>query len=253
MAFSAKKIELIEKYYNEKLSSEELAFFNQQLVKDSLFAEEVKQYEFIFKGIDRARSNQLKREFEEIESSIKSSNFKLGSLKSIVKKYSTAALVSVVLIVGVYITSISNFDIKNQLLYVEYFKPYPNVLAPTMRSVSHENTAIYTAMKKYDSMHYNQAISAFDVLLKDTDHKNEIQFYKAVSLMSEGLHEEAKKLLKEMDASGSFKNQRKWYLALTLLQLNELEETEVLLKEIDRSYNSFSNAAGELLEAFFSK
>ena len=253
MGFSAKKIELIEKYYNEKLSQEELTFFNEQLVKDSVFAEEVKQFRFIFKGIDRARSNQLKREFEEVESRIKASTPKPGSLKAIVQKYSTAALIATVLLIGVYITSISNVDIKNQLLYVEYFKPYPNVLAPTTRSVSQENTAIYPAMSKYDSMYYKEAILAFDILLKNTDHKNEIQFYKAVSLMSEGFHKEAKTLLKQMDASGRFKNQRKWYLALTLLQLNELEETEVLLKEIDQSYNSFSIDAGELLEAFFSK
>ena len=42
MKFSANKMELIEKYYNETLTEEELVFFNEQLAKDSKFAEEVK-------------------------------------------------------------------------------------------------------------------------------------------------------------------------------------------------------------------
>ena len=103
-------------------------------------------------------------------------------------------------------------------------------------------------------MHFSAAVLAFDVLLKETTAmENEIQFYKAVALMSDGLHEEAKSLFMQMDELGSFKNQRKWYLALTLLQLNELDETEVLLKEIKQSCTSYSLNARDLLEKFFSK
>jgi hypothetical protein len=254
MKFSANKMELIEKYYNETLTEEELVFFNEQLAKDSKFSEEVKQLKFIFKGLDRARSNQLKEEFEEIERSIKKSIPKPRSFQALLNKYSVTALVSLILVAGFCVTTILNSSIEHQLLYVDHFRPYPNVIAPTTRSANPQNSAIYSAMSQYDSMHFSAAVLAFDVLLKETTAmENEIQFYKAVALMSDGLHEEAKSLFMQMDESGSFKNQRKWYLALTLLQLNELDEAEVLLKEIKQSCTSYSLNARDLLEKFFSK
>mgnify|MGYP001357851536 CR=1 FL=1 len=256
MKFSASKIELIEKYYNESLTSEELEFFNEQLLKDVIFSEEVKQFKFIFKGIDRERSIQLKRDFEKMEREILPSTINRSSIRSIFRQYSSAAAAfTLVLVVGISLLTSVNTENSNEnkVLYAKYFKPYPNVIAPLTRSATQKNTAIYLAMIQYDSKQYNDAILEFDQLLKQPKLKNEILFYKAVSLMSEGFHEEAKVQLEKMDEFGNFKHQRKWYLALTLLQLKELDKTEVILKEIVKDYSSFSIFATELLEEFFSQ
>jgi len=256
MKFSANKIQLIEKYYNKSLTNDELEFFNEQLAKDASFAEEVKQFKFIFKGIDSVRSKKLKRDFEEIEKEILASANKTSPIKSFLRKYSTATLAfTMVLVVGVsLLTSINTENSnKNNILYAKYFKPYPNVIAPLTRSAIQQNTAIYIAMNQYDSKLYSDAVLKFDQLLKQPKLNNEILLYKAVSLMSEGFHEQAKEQLEAMDQFGSFKNQRKWYLALSLLQLKDLDKMEVLLKEIVKDTSSYSIYAKELLEEFFSE
>lgn len=253
MEFSSNRMQLIERYYNHDLNDEELAFFNQQLIKDSKFAEEVKQLKFIFKGIDKARSFKIKQELVEIERDIQESKLVAGSVRTFVKKYSSATMLSMVVVVIVFLTTRINFDVNNELLYAEYFKPYPNIIAATTRSVELQNTAVYKAMSQYDSAQYGKAVSQFEVLLEETELENEILFYKSNALLSDGLYEEAKIELIQMDEFGSFKNQRKWYLALTLVQLGELEEAKVLLDEIKQDGNSYAFDANELLGKLFSK
>ena len=251
MEFSSNRMQLIERYYNQDLNYEELAFFNQQLIKDSKFAEEVNQLKFVFEGIDRARSYKLKQEFIEIENQV--SKVETASILSFFKKHSYATVLSSVVVAFLLITTVINFDVDNELLYAEYFKPYPNIIAPTTRSVELQNTAVYKAMIQYDSAQYGKAVSQFEVLLEGTELENEIAFYKSIALLSDGLYEEAKIELIQMDEFGSFKNQRKWYLALTFVQLGELEEAKVLLEEIEHDGTSYSFDAKELSEKLFSK
>lgn len=253
MEFSSNRMHLIERYYNDRLTDEELAFFNQQLIKDSKFAEEVRQLKFIFKGIDKARSQKIKHELLEIERDIQGSKLVSDSKRAFFQKHSDTAVLSLVLVAFVFLASLIDFDINNELLYAEYFRPYPNVIAPTTRSVEQQNTAIYKAMSQYDSAQYSNAVSQFEVLLEETELKNEILFYKSIALMSDGLHEEAKIQFMQMDESGSFNSQRKWYLALTLVQLNELKDAKVLLNEIEHSFTSYSFDAKELSEKLFSE
>ena len=137
-------------------------------------------------------------------------------------------------------------------MYTQYFEAYPNVIAPITRTLNQDLGAESAAMNAYDSMNYNEAITAFDELLLHSDLQNEIRFYKAVALMSKGDHKEAKLQLELMNEHGAFKNQRKWYLALASLQLEELEETEILLNEIVKDQSSYSVYASEMLTEFFS-
>ena len=252
MVFSAKKIELIERYYNENLSPEELDFFNEQLVKDSAFSEEVKQFNFVFKGIDTVRSQELKRQFISYEQKHLAKNKKFKVMNFTRSKVSIAAVFSIVLITGSSLLFFSNSASPSEVLYTQYFEAYPNVIAPITRTLNQDLGAESFAMNAYDSMNYNEAIAAFDELLLHTDLQNEIRFYKAVALMSKGSHKEAKVQLELMNENGAFKNQRKWYLALALLQLEEFKETEILLNEIVKDQSSYSVYASEMLNEFFS-
>jgi len=252
MVFSAKKIELIERYYNENLSPEELDFFNEQLVKDSVFAEEVKQFDFVFKGIDAVRSQELKQQFIAYEQKYLAKNKKSRFMQFATSQFSVAAVCSVFLLIGSTLFLFTNSNSNSEVLYSQYFEPYPNVIAPTTRTLNQDLSDVYIAMSEYDAMNYSKAIVAFDELLDHSGLKNEILFYKAVSLMSSGNHKAAKAQLELMTEYGEFKNQRKWYLALASLQLEEFKETEHLLNEIVGDQSSYSVFAKEMLEEFFS-
>ena len=252
MVFSAKKIELIERYYNEDLCPEELDFFNEQLVKDSAFAEEVKQFNFVFKGIDTVRSQELKRQFISYEQKYLAKNMKAKFFNFSRSKFSIAAVFTAFLITGSSLFFFTNSVSPSEVLYTQYFEPYPNVIAPITRTQNQDLGAESIAMSAYDSMNYNEAITAFDDLLLHSSLKNEIRFYKAVALMSMGDHKKAKVQLELMNENGAFKNQRKWYLALATLQLEEFDVTEILLNEIVRDQSSYSVFASEMLAEFFS-
>ena len=249
MVFSAKKIELIERYYNEDLSPEESEFFMEQMLKDSDFAEEVKQFNFVFSGIDKARANELKNQFISYEQQHLVETKKSKSVNFSRFKISLVATFSIFIISSAYLFLCTSPS--QDLLYADYFKPYPNVIAPVTRSLNQESGDVFLAMNKYDTKNYTAAISAFDELLIHTRLQNEILFYKAVALMAKGSHLEAKTQLELMNENGEFKNQRKWYLALVSLQLDELQEMQTLLNDIVSDQSSYSVYATQLLNEFF--
>ncbi len=252
MVFSAKKIELIERYYNEDLSPEELDFFMEQMVKDSNFAEEVKQFSFVFEGIDELRSLEMKNKFNIYERQYLADSKRSRFVKFTRKSASMAAAFSILLMSTAYLFVFTNPSVNTAEVYAQYFEAYPNVIAPVTRSLNQDLGAVFLAMNKYDSNNYTDAITAFDDLLDHNPLQNEILFYKAVSLMSTGKHKEAKVQLELMDEYGQFKNQRKWYLALASLQLEEFAETQELLTSIVQDQSSYSVYAQELLSEFFS-
>ena len=241
------KMNFIERYFNDDLSKEELEFFNEQLIKDTDFAKEVRQFDVIFKVLNKARSEKLRSQFLSYETQYNSKN-NTSQLIQFKRKVATFAALSFVLLAAAYFCFFSNTPNNHQLLYAQYFEVYPNVIAPVTRSTNQNLDEVYQAMSQYDSMHYKEAINAFNGILQYSELQNDLLFYKGLALMSNDDFVSAKVQFELMNSeSGSFINQRKWYLALVFLQLDEFKQTERLLKEIIRDKSSFSATADRLL------
>ena len=253
MVYNTKKMKLIERYFNEELSPEELEFFEEELVRDEKFKEEVQQFEFVFGGLKEARVRKLKADFDKYEQQISTHK---STRYSFIRKpmcYSIASTIVIAVVVWVFnIGSVDN-RIQSNDLFSEYFKPYPNVLAPITRSSEASSTSLSDAMSLYDSKQYDKAILGFNQLIEEPVLKNEILFYKGVALLAKGEASEALYHFDLMAEVSSFNDQRKWYLSLTYIQLEDVDNAVVLLHEIINDQSYFMVYAEDLLEVFVPK
>lgn len=254
MVYSSKKMELIEKYFNEELSDVELEFFKEELSRDKKFAEEVKQYEYVFGGLKEARVRKLKDKFKTFEHEIQIEEAQQKSNKNVNRLgVGLVSIISIILVSFSYYYFKSSVGVKSEQIFAEYFTPYPNVVAPITRSADGVKRDVFIAMNYYDSMRYDEAIVEFDRLIEREEYKNEMLFYKAVALLAKGHSPEALMSFKLIEQTSEFENQKKWYLALTYLDLGDLNQAKLVLDEIitDKSY--FMIEAEELLNTYFPK
>jgi len=247
MKYNSKKMHLIERYFNEDLSKEELEFFEQEMQRDEKFKIEVTQYEYVFGGLKEARARKLKSDFKSLEDQLHTRRPKYNFSVSSIMRYGAVATVAVIVTMAF---NFSNLEpaIETEQVFSEYFRPYPNVIAPVTRSTEVLDSDLKHVMSFYDAKDYDAAIEGFDKLLADADLKNEMLFYKGVALLAKGDAYEARAHFEMMDPSNNFSNQRKWYLSLALAQLDEINDAKELLNEIIRDKSYFMIYAKDLLD-----
>lgn len=243
-------MDLIERYFNNSLSDKELVLFEEKLASDSLFAEEVQQFGVVFDALKKARVKKLKAQFISYEKEYNSSG-KRFNFRNLKRRKATVSFVLWIALIGFSVQTSLYFSTssssKNVGLFASYFEVYPNVLSPVKRTINDENFVL-DAMKYYDAENYVSAIEAFDKLLLKSDSRNQILFYKALALMTEGDYLTAKIQFELMNIeSGVFVNQRNWYLALVFLKLEKHNKAKMLLKEVVADSSSFSIKASSLL------
>jgi tetratricopeptide (TPR) repeat protein len=247
MIYNTKKIKLIERYFNEELSKEELEFFEEEMIRDEKFKEDVQQFEFVFGGLKEARARKLKATFNQYEDEIQHGKIKQNKRRSLIM-YSAGSVLVLFFIAFIFNFNSTDSNIQTEAIFTEYFKPYPNVLAPITRSSDvSSNTELGNAMSFYDSMQYDEAIIGFNDLITRSSLKNEMLFYKGIALLAKGEPSEARYHFELMEENSSFDNQRKWYLALTYIQLEEIDDSVELLREIIKDKSYFTVYAEELL------
>ena len=248
MKYNSKKMHLIERYFNEDLSKEELEFFEQEMQRDEKFKIEVNQYEYVFGGLKEARARKLKSDFKSLEDQLHTRRPKYNFSVSSIMRYGAVATVAVIVTMAAF--NFSNLEpaIETEQVFSEYFRPYPNVIAPVTRSTEVLDSDLKHVMSFYDAKDYDAAIEGFDKLLADADLKNELLFYKGVALLAKGDAYEARAHFEMMDPSNNFSNQRKWYLSLALVQLDEINDAKELLNEIIRDKSYFMIYAKDLLD-----
>ena len=248
MKYSSQKMNLIERYFNEDLSKDELEFFEQEMVRDEKFKTEVTQYEYVFGGLKEARARKLKGDFQKLEDQIHIRKPKYNFTIRGVIRYGAVASLAVILTVAAFNFSNVQPNIETEQVFSEYFRPYPNVIAPLTRSTEISDSDLKNVMRSYDAKDYDSAIAGFDKLMTNAELKNELLFYKGVALLAKGNPSEARDHFEMMDPTNNFSNQRKWYLSLALVQLDEISDAKELLNEIidDKSY--FIIYAKDLLE-----
>ena len=248
MKYNSKKMHLIERYFNEDLSKEELEFFEQEMQRDEKFKIEVTQYEYVFGGLKEARARKLKSDFKSLEDQLHTRRPKYNFSVSSIMRYGAVATVAVIVTMAAF--NFSNLEpaIETEQVFSEYFRPYPNVIAPVTRSTEVLDSDLKHVMSFYDAKDYDAAIEGFDKLLADADLKNELLFYKGVALLAKGDAYEARAHFEMMDPSNNFSNQRKWYLSLALAQLDEINDAKELLNEIIRDKSYFMIYAKDLLD-----
>lgn len=243
-------MDLIERYFNNSLSDKELNLFEEKLASDPIFAEEFHQFSVVFDALKKARVKKLQAQITSLE---KEYNFspKKFNFRNLKRRKANVSIVLWILFIGFTIQTSLYFTTKTSRnhdeLFVNYFEVYPNVISPMKRTINDQNIVL-NAMNHYDHEDYILAIEAFDQILLSSDSRNEILFYKALALMTEGDYLTAQTQFELMNIeSGVFVNQRNWYLSLVLLKLEKCSEAKKLLQVVAAESTSFSIKANCLL------
>ncbi|WP_109301497.1 tol-pal system YbgF family protein [Aquimarina sp. AU474] len=234
--------ELISKYIQNSLNSEEQLEFERLLNSDVEFKKEL-DFHITLKKVTEENDDEDFRSFlSEIESNPEPIVEKNGA-----KWWYLAA--SIIAILGLTYFFTNRVSPSNEELFVQYFEPYRNVTQPIVRGETTENLKT-TAFNSYENAKFEKALTLFDQILLDKE-ESIILFYKANVLLQLDRTEMAIPILeKDTALTDSFSEKRYWYLALAYLKVNNPKKTEITLERLLNIPNSeYKKAeAKELLE-----
>ena len=226
--------ELIEKQLLGSLDAGEILLFNHRM-KDLVFAEEYRLYQNLHKAsIDLGR-NEIRREFanwdEEEAPGKKKNPDRLRWMK-------IAAAALFIVTFGILVNYLNSSKSPGQL-YLQYYKPYPNLIDPLQKGEPEKNASL---SQFYEMSDYEQVVK-----LQPKDSLE--AFYLALSQLALNQSETAMSTLRPIaeNPKHRFQPAAQWYLALAYLQTDP-EKGEALLSIISQSANhDFSTAANDLL------
>ncbi len=233
---------LIEKYIQNRLSSEEEVLFNELLKTNSNFKDEVALHTKIKKVVKHEEDTNFRNLISEIESKSKS-----PSKKSSYKKWLVAA--SILLISALGYISLNKNTYTSQELFASYFEPYRNVVHPIARNDEQQNDKAI-AFSAYEKGDYNTAITLFTQLYNSSKEPYYL-FYKANALLKlEQADEAIPLLLEHLKTQDTLTKRTNWYLALAYLKTEDIQKAKELLNTIISEGSYKNKEAKELLDKF---
>lgn len=231
------KEEWINRYFEGILTNAELQQFEEMLQNDTAFAEEVAFHKNVKKAITLNEREALKNKLRKLEAP------KANSASRI--KWLAAACI---LIFAGILSWFMLYTTSSDELYAEFYEPYPNTIAPTVRGTDTTDDTT-KAFRHYDAENYNEALTLFDKIY-DSKGEDFALFYKGISLMELKRYEEAVNTFKELNTNrnvSDFSSESQWYLALCYLKTNNNEEAVKILKKTAEVQSPVQQKAIELL------
>ncbi len=211
---------LINGYFEGTLTPQEKLLFDDLLKGDSEFSEQVAFNEMTKAAITLEKRKELKAKLQKFEQE------STPAKKSRTWLYIAA---SAVILLGISLFFIDQ-DPSTNKLYAQYFEPYPNTVAPIVRSDSQRDLKS-DAFAAYESENYQKATKLFSQLVSEKNEEFAV-FYNAMSLMKLNRIAEASELLENTDWSKTYNDKALWYLSLCKLKENKIPETKRLLQKL---------------------
>lgn len=232
--------ELIEKYFENNLTSEEQFLFDEKLKNDAEFKSELEFHSELKNAISVSERAKIKAQIKEFESS-KKDNIKVFNLRKLMPY---AAVFLVVISIGIFF--IFNQKTDSNQLYASNFEPYPNIEVSNLRSNS-ENSLENEAFTAYDLENYKLAHELFTEVL-ETESKDYLHFYNAMCTMQlENFDLAIKELSTVNENDSKYYEKAIWFKALIYLKLNKKKDTKILLEELVNHYSFKKEEAKQLL------
>ncbi|MCP9770778.1 hypothetical protein EGI22_22975 [Lacihabitans sp. LS3-19] len=234
--------ELIEKYFENTLTEQELKAFEENLRSNASFKEEFEFQKSLKQSIHLKERNELKSILKGFDNKNSDVRFEIQKNNK-VWRFAAAAVVLILAAFGIYKYQT---DGKNtQDLYLAYHQPYPNIVAPNVRGENTEGIK-NEAFKAYEAENYQEAIRLFSQI-KDEEFAI---FYTAISYLELNENQKAIEILKSNKFSETpfpFETYNKWYLALAYLKTGQKNEAKTILEDLTKTDNPQKQKAQELL------
>lgn len=242
--------EQTDRYLRREMGEEERWLFEQELEKDPLLKEELALDQDIRKGIEVFFSRELKASLQRAEEEIRNKKVTgyCHSRRIFLWASAMAASFLIIILAGYFITS-RKPDLQE--LYLSYYQPYPNIVAPIERSKEGEGETS-RAFRLYEKGHYEEAIAVFEkaLLTKEEKERAALNFYFALSLLKTGEEEKAIGLLNQLKTEGGnrFTEPSFWYLGLAYLKKRDKNNALQVFEQIAHSSSAYRYKAMEIMD-----
>lgn len=234
---------LIEKFIQNRLSTEEMSVFIELLEKDKSLNKEVKLQVSLKKVVEKNDDSNFRNLISDIESKTVKPKQKYAYVKWLVAA-------SIILVLGLSYFLTLEKNATGQDLFADYFEPYRNIIQPVQRSSDLEQNEKEIAFMAYDHGDYEKAQLLFSSLYTTTDESYYL-FYKANALLKLERADEAIPLLLEYNKTNdTLKEKSNWYLALAYLKLNDRPNAKKSLKTVVSDGKFKTKEAKKLLKQF---
>ncbi|MGV7105053.1 tetratricopeptide repeat protein [Flavobacterium sp. U410] len=231
--------ELIEKYFENALTSEEQILFDERLNQDAEFKAEFDFYSELKNAITVSERQKIKAQIQTFENHEKDT-IKVFNLRKLLP-YAAVLVIAFSLVMYLVLNQNNTND-----LYASNFEPYPNIEVSNLRS-STEKSLENDAFTAYDLEDYKLAQELFSKL-SATEPKDYIYFYDGMCLMQlENFDLALEQLNSIKETHSKYYEKAIWFKALTYMKLNEKDKTKELLNELIAHYTFKNSEARHLL------
>ena len=232
-------LEQIERHLEGNLTKSEQSDFEQKMATDKAFAQEVKLFQSLIKGIDASGAVAFEKKVNSWEQAFKQGN----NDNSVAKKpnrtlyYIIGIILLGIIAAGVWYISQPKAP-QQELIFASNFQAYPST------AVRGENNSDFAdGLNAYDSKNYTEAVAAFEDYLNDDEATDRLpaQFYLGISQLGADQPEAAISNFQAVIDAGylSLEEAAQWYLALAYLKS---EQYDNLQKQLDLIINTPQHA-----------
>jgi hypothetical protein len=235
-------IELIERYFDNTLSSAETIELKERLKKDYEFQKLFDQEKVLVSTIRLQAAKKDLAFLKDLEKSF--GEQKNPYIRTHWYYYAAAACIT---LVALFMWNQWGGAEKPEELYAAYFQPHPNIFEPTLRGESAEN-ARAQAFQSYEQGNYERASESFTRLLEGEQDAGMLML-----LGNSNLLLDRTELAKQnfMDLIAHFDEldlPAKWYLSLCYLKTGDTASAQKLLAEIAQTETAYAGKANDLLQ-----
>jgi hypothetical protein len=243
------QIEMIEKYLEGKMSTEEKFSFEAELKSNEQLQKAFFKISSLIKGIEGVGRKEVAKDLERLENSLPGVEAELNKRNTYFNSLSyrmAAAITAILVVVGSFYFLNPTGNTAPAKLFDSNFAPYMNNVSSMTRSNAGDFGNRELAFAAYDNYNFNEAAAYFDALL-EVEEDASLLLYSGNAELSLGNAEKAisrlTKLFNEFDA---FDNQAAWYLSLAHLKNENAEEAAGYLLHLLATENSYTERAANL-------
>ena len=251
-------IQLIEKFLEGKMTSEEKKEFEKKLTQDQSLNTMMTDMNLLVEGIKMSAAQTSREEktdrlkfFAELNEIEKRAPLDISTPVARVvpmyrKPWILSAAASVLLLVTLTVYLMREQTPLNEKLYVAYFEPFDSPGSGLTRG-NNEVTVKTQAYEAYDNGNYKVAAQLFEKIIKEKEDAI-AQLCLGNSYLAQNDPAKAEKIFTDMLAKHTeLITQANWYLALTYLKENKMERAKSTLWELSKS-STYGEKAQKLLK-----
>ncbi len=241
----------IDRYLEDDMSKEEIAWFEKEMHTNNELLEEVQLSKTIMDTMKEKDVYDLHSSIDELflrkkEESVPAT--KTTNRRTVA--YISSGVAAAVIIALLFVTNITKQDsfTESTSLFKEYYAPIE--ATNNFRSGVDVNHELQVAMKHYTDKKYEKAALMFEEVLETDSKLDGVKLYAGISYMEMGEYENANRLFKNLISENNlvFRETASWYYGLSLLRSDSIEKATMIFDEISNNGGYYSDEASEVIE-----